>query len=844
MNSVKSRGLGRLTNRQAGQALPLIALMIVVLVAMVGLSVDVGNTFAEEREAVAAGNAASLAGMDVYIKRQTGTTDQTIYQTIIASLKSNGVNAVPAGTTAQDGQLEMQAFYLDAQGRILGPVTNNATSLRQNAAYIQINLGGRVGTYFARVVGRPDLPIAANSYAGTCPPSHGVYPVAIDNGLINGTNFANPGDGNSDGKPDFNWRTLSSGPYKGYTARQVFVSEKNPGGFSWVRWTQSGTSAKALETSLFSPGDLPSGFQEAPWPTGTTLPKPAIYPEKPGTINAGDWVYGTASWKNSNVDSAIGEHKGKGTRLILPMYDVILPDGSNSANNNYRVVNFGVFVVLGSGGSAGNSYLDLAYIGGADKMQTSCSVTPPPPPTTQAPPLVGNVELWPEYTEANQERLPIQYVVVLDVSGSMSANFDGQCNNTGSTIQCTNGPAGAPPVTVDNTGPSYWWSNVKERRIYVAKNALKRLVDLANVKGSASYNAAFPTDQIALVTFTQESTSANAKPFSDAAATVNGYITGAGWKEYQTSGGTNGAAGLLRAARIFESAPRSTVFTAPNGQQKKYDYKRVVVFITDGVSNNFLSRTASNLHGGNSDAGTYPSGSPCRVGKVAENASCQTTAGGGKYNGMDRPITQAVNVSNQDIKNNSAVGAEVFAIALSAIPDTGLRDGIASFTDYFFQASKLETYAGGKTNVDVIMETIGGKVKDPVCVPGANNEWLGSITPAEFKPTNGLKFPDIGRVILTDLATNTVYQAPIRVGTGGKATYRFEGLPRGTYKMEAGVFYVHPVDGVVREYKMIYNNEQTGQSITVTIDPAQTGGFVPEIRQDLKLKLPSTPVCQ
>ena len=49
--------------KTSGQSLPIIALMIVVLVAMVALAVDVGNTYAEQRSTVRASNAAALTGM-------------------------------------------------------------------------------------------------------------------------------------------------------------------------------------------------------------------------------------------------------------------------------------------------------------------------------------------------------------------------------------------------------------------------------------------------------------------------------------------------------------------------------------------------------------------------------------------------------------------------------------------------------------------------------------------------------------------------------------------------------------------------------------------------------------
>ena len=148
----------RLTARRSGQALPLIGLMIVIVVAMVGLSVDVGNTFSEERQAVAAGNAASVAAMDAYIDRTSSTTNLSIYTTIINTLQSNGVEVAAQDAEPVNGQLKLEALYLDSQGKLIenaSPViTNEAKTVPGNVAFIQVNLTGRVDTYFARVVGR------------------------------------------------------------------------------------------------------------------------------------------------------------------------------------------------------------------------------------------------------------------------------------------------------------------------------------------------------------------------------------------------------------------------------------------------------------------------------------------------------------------------------------------------------------------------------------------------------------------------------------------------------------------------------------------------------------------
>jgi hypothetical protein len=225
--------------RSKGQSLPLIALMIVVLVAMVGLSVDVGNTFQEERQAVSASNAASIAGMNTVIRRGASDTNKLVYDSIVNSLNANGIQ-IAADGVATGEQLRLEAIYIDPQGKPIGSVTPDGNKIPNNIGYIQVQLSGTVDTYFARVVGRSDLPVAASAYAGQCALGDGVYPIAVDKNLLDGTKFKKTEDLDGDTIPDNKWRVIQSGQYRGYTARQIFVHDgtQQPGSFGFLRWME------------------------------------------------------------------------------------------------------------------------------------------------------------------------------------------------------------------------------------------------------------------------------------------------------------------------------------------------------------------------------------------------------------------------------------------------------------------------------------------------------------------------------------------------------------------------------------------------------------------------------
>jgi len=122
-----------------GQSIPLIALLIVVLFAMVGLSVDVGNTYATQRATVRATDAAAIAGMTAMIGK---SPDAGIAQTIVNSLKSNKINVADYanGVGQTNDNRTLTAQYLKADGNPLCYVgaCGNGNPPPSEATYIQV----------------------------------------------------------------------------------------------------------------------------------------------------------------------------------------------------------------------------------------------------------------------------------------------------------------------------------------------------------------------------------------------------------------------------------------------------------------------------------------------------------------------------------------------------------------------------------------------------------------------------------------------------------------------------------------------------------------------------------
>src|SRR5260221_596891 len=111
-------------NTAPGQSIPLIALLIVVLFAAVGLSADVGNSY------------------------------QAAGKVIQESLRSNQIEGVYAdpNNVGQPGQRVITAHYMDAKGNYLVSCNiGSCGSVPGGTTYIEVKVDGTVDTYFARV---------------------------------------------------------------------------------------------------------------------------------------------------------------------------------------------------------------------------------------------------------------------------------------------------------------------------------------------------------------------------------------------------------------------------------------------------------------------------------------------------------------------------------------------------------------------------------------------------------------------------------------------------------------------------------------------------------------------
>lgn len=813
-----------LRSRETGQSIPLIALIIVVLFAMVGLAVDVGNTYAEQRATVRASDAAALSGMSTLIEATNGssnvssTVDAGVATAIVNSLKSNKIEiadfANGVGQTSDNRTLTAQ--YLKADGNPLCYVGAGSGCNLSEVAYIQVKIEGFTSTYFARVVGRPTLPIHAQSFAGKCSPTTGVYPIAVQSSYLDEKGFkapSNPAEMKYYGI--YKDEVYKRGSYQRRIYEKTAVDTS--GGFGYVRWKSDPSSGSQTTTAagLTGDGNLDEGFDEAPWPDGTPLgTKPNGYPLRPNSLNStdSDWIYANTGVMNA-LDDKLQTLITNRTRMILP---IINGEAGTGNTASYHVQRMGGFILRGYGNESGKGkYFDMVYVG--DVNAVACGLTNIVTTTNLG--LTGTVFVRPRHTLPPQAHQPVQYTIVLDTSGSMNWNFLGEAKTgSGTIVQCGSSTDAAreakrqQDISACSSVPK--WSPSSERRVAVAKTAIHQFIDLIDTY-DAMQIIGFSADDnsgsgvSATTTDWQYGTPAGKQILKDATDAA-----GAAGDKWTTSGGTPSATGLNEARKLLASAPAKST----DGRE----FKQVVIFLTDGVANYFLKN--SNPGTGFSWRNDGHDNPSCTGRKIDEDTSCQI--GFTKTNpSIARPITAMANEA-AEIKKLNGGNTQIYVIALAGVTATGLSEVAQQSTfPYYSEATDA-------SQVDDIFKAINDNVENPGCIPAGGDSWLGNIdaqhtvTDSATRTAWGLPADTSvkGYVYLKDTYGKLLKQAEVKV-VNDQLSFSFADVSPGTYKVEAFVAYKgdDTPTPVNRLYKWIlFPNLSHDTTRTFNVSPSQT----------------------
>ncbi|NJO07253.1 MAG: hypothetical protein HC876_18040 [Chloroflexaceae bacterium] len=813
-----------------GQSIPLLALMIVVLIGMVGLSVDVGNTYQEQRQLVRATNAAAVTGMETYLEEKN---DQAVADAIRQSFQGNGITPVPFGQTSlAANERQMRARYYNYQGTEIAScseVGSCGEALTNDVAYIRVETQGTVDTYFARVLGRDTLPVNTQGCAGTCAPVQGVYPLgvrvsAID--LAEDELRPDPVLGNS-GEVYFSeteqyvrWRRF-------YIGNPVADSD-----IGMLRWREE-YNRTVIGVMMGTPGNLEQGFEEASW--SGEPGREGEYPIEPARLSPGDWAYGFNEGAVINQWGALvpilEAHRDNRTRMILPIYSYATGNADGDGGRPaFYIQQFGVFYVRDVGQDADGYFIELAYLRAANNIACPCSDAGHPRNLRRQ----GEIDVraqWTTSTERTEGEIrPAAYAVVLDVSGSMSWNIDGLGTWTydggnGRDYQCeTYNPSINLPFAGDvgltcSGGKRAPWKESGERRITWARESIIDLV-----------YGMIPDDRIRIITFS-----------SDLKESMNQWVSGGadvdpavlnqvrtigqcctdleGNPSYLTDGGTAGADGLWQAYQFLTSSDFPDTI---NGKK----VRPVVIYMSDGVSNQmFLSTQESD---GRPECADIPRPT------MRNTAFCHL---GYTNDGRELPIQSMIRVSQEMHDDIDDEDFALFVLAMGKFDTRGL-DQVATSPSYLFEARDVESIAN-------LLKRIENEVKYPP-------ECKENIDIFEGDSGNLIS----GKVTIKNGGT-TVQVADIdpRTGTFSFRTADGTGLPPGTYTITAWATYRGP-DNVGRTYEWFLDVPSDGgtdsetnvgtydtvRSKTFTISAGQTlggtiniGRFVLGFAKDTKL---------
>ena len=216
-------------SNERGQAIIVLALMMVGLLAFAALAIDGGNTFAEKRQTQNAGDAASLAG-----------TRQIVLECARQGLnpgpnEANIRNRVAQMVAANSPGATVQVYYVDANGARLsqsevGTLGVVPCSCAGRASGLEVVVKNSSQTFLAGLIGRDKIEVQATGKARFAPVGR------VENGLYPLTRRDMP----------FTFNQVA-------TLRVLDDADELPGNFGWLSWDGSNDTANLVE-ALTPPG--------------------------------------------------------------------------------------------------------------------------------------------------------------------------------------------------------------------------------------------------------------------------------------------------------------------------------------------------------------------------------------------------------------------------------------------------------------------------------------------------------------------------------------------------------------------------------------------------------------
>jgi len=313
-----------------GQVLVIVAISMVLMVALVGLVIDGGYAWGQQRATQNATDATAEAGAVVLVQQLAGVTitDTDVWNAVAQSSTANGYPSVDPSTQCtggppDGGAVGICAYYTDVNGNDL---TNDDGSLitvgtlgdtapPTGAAGVDAKARKTIDTFIARVIGINTFDIttpatAVSGYVGgVCDSALGcaVLPVALPVSLLS-CQPGQPGYYYTGGAYDKN----TSDPYV------IPLCSNSPGNVGWLDWTPPAGGTSELAQSIANPNNPPIDVPSWQYVTAT------------GNVNA------------QSVQNAINSWDGQ--VVLIPQFDITCstqPTGDPGTNYGCPSANLG-----------------------------------------------------------------------------------------------------------------------------------------------------------------------------------------------------------------------------------------------------------------------------------------------------------------------------------------------------------------------------------------------------------------------------------------------------------------------------------------------------------------------
>lgn len=790
----------RLPHKQPGQSLPLLALMIVVIVGMVGLAVDVGNAYGQQRRVQNVTNAGALAGMNSVIANQT---NKDVCTNVQRTMAGNRVD-----TESSKYQYDVHYVYAGAGTKpqlvcswngntlIYAPNLNMNQTPPKNIVRVQVTMRENVDTYFARVVGRESLTV--NGSGNACLGGYGpnVYPLGIPINLKRNFHTVYRSNGSTLGTTEAEW-----GDWTKMVGMQIKLpivnwSDTNPGThLSWLDWSPGSSNAQELGDAFTYPGTLQQGFLEAASPDAAR-PNTAPF----GKLNPGDWIEGKTgtvatleSPQLRDLKTIPGVSPAQARKIVLPMYTDSTGNGSNA---KFYVQKMAYFEIKDYNLTGGSKYITVRYLGDANVAPEECAGDPP---------TVGQA---PDCTSTGLACDPAK---IFNVEGTAKVNRVWRTTQSkGKTYDIV--------LVMDTSGSMGWDWNDRESgeagyqypRLNDAKKAIVNFVQSYDIKDDPDARIAFVTfsgtgSNAAVVQQDWTAACAASKLANNCNSTAGDTSNANKWKTIQDKANAMTANGYTPGPQAFEKveALLKNKRTPPAGKE----YGQIVLFATDGVFN-VCGSTVGQVN--------------CPAGTLVNSQGYANAIYDAGFNMVSgRPVWQAQQVAGR-IKG---AGASVFVVALTptcqpndpqCFQTSGLTE-MSSGSGYYYSAKD----GSAMQNIYSLINT---KIDDDTCKPEEDGD-------------PGI-FAEGATVTLTQPSNPTFLK---KTTTDSNGYYRFENLPAGDYvvKVNPSFSAKSPVDGLYRKYSRLRNGynlaEETQASVYVNSEYPDGSTVPSEIRLSMPL---------